>query len=187
MKYQVTKTYGHNLGLSACFRQHRADSHCKFLHGYALSFKLVFEATTLNAKNWVVGFGDLKPVKKYLEDTFDHKTTVAGDDPHYATFLALHEKGLIQMMTVPAIGCESFARMVYNKVASILLETCPTNDVILVSVECREHEGNSAIYIGDDNADHKNNCYRASCPRDTDAAGPNSNETGVGGNTPSGR
>ncbi len=168
MKYQVTKTYGHNLGLSACFRQHRTDSHCRFLHGYALSFKLTFEASTLNAKNWVVGFGDLKPVKKFLEDTFDHKTVVAADDPCRAHFGVLHEAKIIDMITLPRVGCEAFAELVYHKAASILLETQPKNDVKLVSVECREHEGNSAIYIGDDNAEHKEKCYRQRCARDTE-------------------
>jgi 6-pyruvoyltetrahydropterin/6-carboxytetrahydropterin synthase len=40
----VKKTYGHELGLSACFRQHRAKSHCRFLHGYPLSFTFTFAA-----------------------------------------------------------------------------------------------------------------------------------------------
>lgn len=163
MKYQITKTYGHNLGLSACFRQHRTDTHCKFLHGYALSFKLTFEAETLDERHWVVGFGDLKPVKQFLEDTFDHKTLVAHDDPDIELFKQTNDWGLIDMAVVPGVGCESFAKLVYNKVASILLETCPTNGAKLVSVECREHEGNSAIYIGDNNAEHKGQCYRGSC------------------------
>ena len=166
MKYQVTKTYGHNLGLSACFRQHRTDTHCKFLHGYALSFKLTFEASTLDNRNWVVGFGDLKPVKKFLEDTFDHKTVVAADDPCMGTFQNMRDAGVIDMIVLPSVGCESFAKLVYNKVASILLELDQVNDVKLLSVECREHEGNSAIYIGDENAEHKGKCYSRSCPPD---------------------
>ena len=43
MGWQVTKTYGHDLGLSCCFRQWGASSHCRFLHGYALSFSFTFE------------------------------------------------------------------------------------------------------------------------------------------------
>lgn len=163
MKYQVTKTYGHSLGLSACFRQHRTDTHCRFLHGYALSFKLIFEASTLDAKNWVVGFGDLKPVKKFLEETFDHKTVVAVDDPLMELFLHMQEIGLIDMIVLPRVGCEAFAELTYNKVSNILLNLHPENDVKLFSVECREHEGNSAIFIGDNNAEYKGNCYRTSC------------------------
>ena len=167
MKYQVTKTYGHNLGLSACFRQHKTDTHCRFLHGYALSFKLTFEATTLNAKNWVIGFGELKSIKQFLEETFDHKTLVAADDPMLDMLYGLDELGLAQIVQLPKVGCEAFAELVYNKTVSLLLNMNAENDVKLTSVECREHEGNSATYIGDENAEYKGKCYSASCPPDS--------------------
>ena len=48
-KYTSTKTYGHNIGLSAVFRQPHADhSHCRFLHGYSLQFKFVFGCNELD-------------------------------------------------------------------------------------------------------------------------------------------
>ena len=34
--YRSSKTYGHEIGLSAAFRQWRAQSHCRLIHGYAL-------------------------------------------------------------------------------------------------------------------------------------------------------
>ena len=51
MTYKSTKTHGHAIGLSAAFRQWRADSHCKYLHGYALAVKFVFEAGELDARD----------------------------------------------------------------------------------------------------------------------------------------
>ena len=42
--FMVTKHYPHSLGLSACFRQPRADSHCNQLHGYPLAFTFKFAA-----------------------------------------------------------------------------------------------------------------------------------------------
>lgn len=135
--FQSTKTYCHNVGLSACFRQWRATSHCKYLHGYALQVKLVFEGS-LDEKNWVQGFGDLKPVKAWLENTFDHKTLIARDDPNYADFVHAHQKGIIQMVTVEATGCEKFAEMIYDQVLGMGFDK-------LIEVEVREHEGNSAI------------------------------------------
>ena len=76
MTYKSTKTYGHELGLSCCFRQWRAESHCRLLHGYALSIRLVFEAEELDVRNWVVDFGSLKSLKQMFVDTFDHKLLV---------------------------------------------------------------------------------------------------------------
>jgi len=178
VKYQVTKTYGHNLGLSACFRQYKASSHCHYLHGYALSFKLTFEAATLDARNWVIDFGGMRPIKDFLEATFDHKTVVANDDPEYILFKRMDEQNIIDLVTLPRVGCESFAEVVYNKVASILLSLRCGNDAKLISVECREHEGNSAIYIGDENAEHKEKCYRARCTRDIEQSGPESDTAG---------
>ena len=37
------KTYTHSTGHSCAFRQWRADSHCKYVHGYAFRFKVWFE------------------------------------------------------------------------------------------------------------------------------------------------
>ena len=56
-KYQVIKTFGAERGFSCAFRQWRADSDCKFIHGYSLGFKLVLEAETLDDKSWVYDFG----------------------------------------------------------------------------------------------------------------------------------
>ena len=73
-RHLSTKHYGHNIGLSAVFRQPNADhSHCHLLHGYSLAFTFTFGCDELDNKNWAVDFGGLKPLKKWLEDTFDHK------------------------------------------------------------------------------------------------------------------
>ena len=61
MPHYSTKTYGHEEGLSAVFRQPNAThSHCSLLHGYSLGFRLVFSAEVLDDKNWVVDFGGLR-------------------------------------------------------------------------------------------------------------------------------
>ena len=74
MTYISTKTYGHDIGLSCAFRQWKAESHCKYLHGYSLSITFRFMANELDYRNWVVDFGGLKDLKATLEDYFDHKT-----------------------------------------------------------------------------------------------------------------
>lgn len=143
--FQSTKTYNHSVGLSCAFRQWRADSHCKYLHGYALKVNLLFEATELDARNWVVDFGSLKSLKGWLEDTFDHKTLVAEDDPEYGMFRALHERGVIVMRSVPHTGMERVAEMIYEFTEGWLKDNGYSPRVILRTVEVAEHEGNSAI------------------------------------------
>ena len=145
MTYQVTKTYGHELGLSCVFRQHRANSHCKYLHGYALAFDIVFETETLDARNWVIDFGSLKEVKEWLVDMFDHTLLVASDDPMYKELMRLADSGIADIEVVDEIGCEAFAKLVYDFVSAYIA----TNDVACVvrKVTCREHANNSASYI----------------------------------------
>lgn len=142
-----TKTYEHNVGLSACFRQWKAESHCRFMHGYALKVQLTFAAVKgLDVRNWVVDFGGLKPIKAWLEANFDHKTLVAKDDPEIGVFQDLHARGIIDMVLVDAVGCERFAEMIFDHVDAWLRSDPAYRDrVVIASVEVREHEGNSAV------------------------------------------
>lgn len=146
--YLSTKTYGHNIGISAAFRQWRANSHCRFMHGYAFEIRMEFEAHELDGNNWVVDFGALKPIKAWIESTFDHKTLVAQDDPEMETFRDLNERGIIDLMVIPATGCEAFARLIYDNVDTWLYDAGYKPRVKLRMIEVREHGGNSGIYEG---------------------------------------
>lgn len=146
--YKSTKTFGHELGLSCCFRQHRADSHCSLLHGYALAIHIEFGAEELDARNWVVDFGSLKPLKGILEDNFDHKLLVAEDDPMKAELCQLAGLGLAEVIVMPKVGCEAFAEMIFQVADQWLRDAGYGDRVNVCSVEVREHGANSAIYCG---------------------------------------
>ena len=151
MTFQVVKTYGHEEGWSCCFRQHLAThSHCRFLHGYPLSFELTFEAESLDHCNWVIDFGGLKGLKDWLKKTFDHRTLVAEDDPWLNEFQRMHDLGLIDLFVIPSVGCEMFAKYVYDAATSnlkgLFRDQSDAGRVKLVSVKVSEHSGNSAIY-----------------------------------------
>lgn len=143
--YRSTKTYAHSVGLTVAFRQHRAESHCRFLHGYSLEIRLEFEAAELDARNWVVDFGSLKTLKGWLEQTFDHKTLVAEDDPHADWFKSADARGICDVIFVPATGCERFAEMVFEVAETWLVDNGYAPRVRIAKVEVREHAGNSAI------------------------------------------
>ena len=145
LRYQSTKTYGHEIGLTCCFRQWKAESHCRFLHGYAIAVRFVFEAEELDIRNWVVDFGSLKTLKMRLEDTFDHKTLVAEDDPDKGALKSLHDLGVIDMVMVPATGCEKFAELIFETTEIWLKDAGYAPRVWLRSVEVKEHGANSAI------------------------------------------
>lgn len=141
--YRSTKTYGHEQGLSCCFRQWRAThSHCSLLHGYALSVSLEWRAATLDERNWVQDFGDLGKVKEFLKRTLDHKLLVAEDDPQIKMLRELDMKGLASIVILPSVGCEALARYIFEVVSGFT----NTDRVQLCRVEVREHGANSAIY-----------------------------------------
>ncbi len=146
MTYYSTKTYGHNIGLSAVFRQPNADhSHCHLLHGYSLQFKFTFGCKELDNKNWAVDFGGLKPLKKWLEDTFDHKTVIDYNDPHLNDFRILEAKDLCSITVLDGVGAEMFAYHAW-KFADTLIKEATNDRCWCESVECAEHGANSAIY-----------------------------------------
>lgn len=146
MTYISTKTYGHEIGLSACFRQWKAQSHCRFLHGYALAVRLEFEATELDHCNWVVDFGGLKSFKGWLEKTFDHKLLLAEDDPERIKIQHLKNYGVADIVMVPATGCEAFAKLIFECAGIWLKDNGYYPRVRMRSVEVKEHGANSAIY-----------------------------------------
>lgn len=147
MKYVSTKTYK-DLGPVA-YRQWRAESHCRHIHGYSLSFHFEFTADTLDARNWVMDFGGLGPLKDNLEDWFDHTMLVAVDDPERETLLALAAKDLIKVTEVEKTGCEGLATFLYEYINTIFLKNYGEQDRIwCTKVEVRETEKNMAYVTG---------------------------------------
>lgn len=143
MLFESEKTYTHAQGLSCCFRQWRAKSHCQFLHGYSLQITITFRHSQgLDDNNWVMDFGGLKKVKQWLEETFDHKTLIAADDPK---LIEISELSVVDLVVVEHVGCEAFAKMIYDHVMWQLTQ----DHIPYVFVECvevREHQGNAARY-----------------------------------------
>ena len=152
-KFYSTKTYGNDRGLSCAFRQWRSThSHCSLIHGYSIGIKLIFECDTLDERNWVMDFGGLKEFKAWSEHMFDHTLCVAEDDPEFQTLMLL-DGNIADVRVVPAVGCERFAEMCYNKMAEILAKqiadgTALNKTVRVKSAEVFEHGANSAIYEG---------------------------------------
>jgi 6-pyruvoyltetrahydropterin/6-carboxytetrahydropterin synthase len=125
---------------------------CSRIHGYSIGIKLIFECDTLDERNWVHDFGGLAEFKKWSEHMFDHVWLIAEDDPHLEIFLTLPTE-IADIRIVPAVGCERFAEMAYNKMAEILQDQLRRGELLnptvrVKSVEVFEHDANSAIYEG---------------------------------------
>jgi len=147
MAYRSGKTYGHEIGLSCAFRQHKAESHCHFIHGYALSINIEFEANILDNRNWVIDFGGLKELKTLIQETFDHKVVVAEDDPFLDWFRRGDTMGILDLVVMPQVGCEAFAWQVYSMADTWLVDNKQTPRCKIAQVTVREHGANSATFI----------------------------------------
>jgi 6-pyruvoyltetrahydropterin/6-carboxytetrahydropterin synthase len=142
MKFESTKII--ELG-SCAFRQWRADSHCKYIHGYRLVAKFWFECDKLDERNWVVDFGGLKELKQVLEKQFDHTLCISADDPLAEHFQALHTAGAVDLRIMhKGVGIERTAEWCFD-VADAHVRGITNNRCWVGKVEVWEHDKNSAI------------------------------------------
>ena len=150
-KFQSTKLFD---GFSTVFRQWKAEgTHCRFLHGYGVSFRVWFEGE-LDERNWVWDFGGMKRAKntidgknpkEWMDYMFDHTTIVAEDDPGLGGFKTMDELGIIQLRIIPAVGAEQFAKYVFEKLDDFVRQETEGR-VKVAKVEFMEHAKNTAIY-----------------------------------------
>jgi 6-pyruvoyltetrahydropterin/6-carboxytetrahydropterin synthase len=152
-KFQSTKLFD---GYSTVFRQWKAEgTHCRFLHGYGVSFRVWFEGE-LDERNWVWDFGGMKRAKgtidgmnpkAWMDYMFDHTLIIAADDPGISGFKTMEKLEIAQVRVIPATGAEQFAKYIFEKLNTFVQEETE-NRVKVVRVEFMENNKNTAIYEG---------------------------------------
>ena len=150
-KYQSNKVFD---GFSTVFRQWKAETtHCRFIHGYGISFKVYFEGE-LDERNWVWDFGGMKRAKTlidgkqpkaWMDFIFDHTLVIAEDDPWLDAFKQMDEAGVAQVRIIPATGAEKFSEYIFNKLNKFV-KTETDNRVRVTKVKFMEHGKNAAYY-----------------------------------------
>ena len=131
---------------STAFRQPRANSHCRFIHGYQLKARVTFACNELDENNWVFDFGGLKKLKTVYREQFDHTLVVASDDPEIETLKHLGVSNLAQLRIMPGgVGIERFAEWCFN-IADKFVDEVTDGRVWVSKVTVYEHENNSASY-----------------------------------------
>ena len=150
-KFQSSKIFD---GFSTVFRQWKAeDTHCRFLHGYGISFKVYFEGE-LDDRNWVWDFGGMKRAKTridglqpkaWMDYMFDHTVIIAEDDPDVQAFIQMGQAGVAQVRIIPATGAEKFAEYIYSNINEFV-KTETDGRVRVTKVKFMEHGKNAAYY-----------------------------------------
>ena len=150
-KFQSSKVFD---GFSTVFRQWKAkETHCRFVHGYGISFKVYFEGE-LDHRNWVWDFGGMKRAKTlidgkqpkaWMDYMFDHTMIIAEDDPEVEAFKQMDAAGVAQVRVIPATGAEKFAEYIYTKLNDFV-KTETDGRVRVTKVKFAEHGKNAAYY-----------------------------------------
>ena len=150
-KFQSSKVFDR---FSTVFSQWKATTtHCRFVHGYGISFKVYFEGD-LDERNWVWDFGGMKRAKtkidgkspkEWMDYMFDHTLVVAEDDPELKAFQQMDTAGVAQVRVIPATGAEKFAEYIYTKLNKFV-DTETEGRVRVTKVKFMEHGKNAAYF-----------------------------------------
>ena len=133
---------------------HRApnhDGHCRFIHGHNWSVEVVFESAADDANGFVVDFGKMDFIKKYL-DEFDHALVLAVDDPAAAALQAA-EKSLgfkfMKLILVESTSSEGLAKHFYEKFSAAISKSqdLSARGARVNRVRVFEDGKNSAVYL----------------------------------------
>jgi 6-pyruvoyltetrahydropterin/6-carboxytetrahydropterin synthase len=131
----------------------RNSRKCSWCHGYSRYIQFIFDGEP-DERGWVYDFGDLKFVKEWLEENWDHKTLVSSDDPKLDLLKQMDREEVIQLTIIPAKdgwgpGIEGCCKWVYDVINPLIVEK--TNGrVRICKVEIWEHEFNTASYTPSD-------------------------------------
>lgn len=139
-----TKTF---TNLPCAHRQWRHKGDCALVHGYSRSFLFMFASHTQDACGFVVDFGQLKWLRDWLEEKFDHTLLLCSDDPLLPAFRRLEADGAARIVVMPyGVGMEGTAQYVCEYTDAELRKR--TNGRAWVcSVQARENDKNSAVYV----------------------------------------
>lgn len=156
--FTVTKTYR---DLPAAHRQPHHKGHCSLIHGHNWAFDITFACSHRDENGFVLDVGEIKFVKEWLEEIFDHTLLLNTDDPWLPYFKGeLHgfdeeireriQKGFAKIIVVPNCGMEGLARHVYEHVQALLevnmKDDCRNRALRVLSVTCWEDSKNRATY-----------------------------------------
>lgn len=121
---------------------------CASLHGYDRSVHFEFEGYP-DEQGWIFPFGELKPVKEFLEYYFDHTSLLPANDPRLEEIpLKMKQPGGIlgTIRVLPyGVSMEMSSLFVWEHVNTWMYEET-AGRVLVTRVEIKEHERNSGIF-----------------------------------------
>jgi len=136
---------------------------CSSVHGYDRSVKITF-AGQVDEMGWIVPFGELKSVKKFLEYYFDHTTVIPANDPRLDAFKEVNEMTeppMFKLRVLPyGVSMEMSSRFIWEQVNPFILNVTDGRCWV-EKVESIEHDSNSAyVEVTEEEARHQDKVKR---------------------------
>lgn len=131
-------------------RQHKHDGHCALIHGHNWTITLTFACSETDANGFVIDFGKLKYLKKWIDENLDHACLFNESDSE-RTALISQFGHLFKTYTVPNTSCEGLAVHLHS-VFDPMVRKQTDDRVWIVEIEIEEDSKNSANYRPDSRA-----------------------------------
>lgn len=121
---------------------------CSATHGYDRSVKMTF-AGEADDMGWIVPFGELKPIKAFLEYYFDHTAVFPANDPRVNEIIKISESTyppLFVYRILPyGVSMEMSALFIWEQ-CNPFIHTMTNGRCYIETVECIEHDSNAASF-----------------------------------------
>jgi 6-pyruvoyltetrahydropterin/6-carboxytetrahydropterin synthase len=125
-------------------RQHKHDGHCAFIHGHNWSITVGFGCRELDENGFVVDFGKLKFLKRWIDENLDHACVFCEDDPMMESLLKVGAN-LWKPYVMKNGSCEGMAQHL-SEVFNPLVSQASAGRAFVTSVEVTEDSRNSATF-----------------------------------------
>lgn len=124
---------------------------CSSIHGYDRSVEFTFSGQ-VDDNGWIIPFGELKPIKAFLEYYFDHVTVLPADDLRVddIPLEMIQPGGILGTLRVLPYGVsmEMSSLFIWEHVNPYIVDL--TGKRVYVSkVQCFEHERNTGFVTAD--------------------------------------
>lgn len=153
MIFKSTKSYfnfpcSHQQWMDYDYTGEPGTGQCAQTHGYSREFHFEFTSTEPDAYGWVVGFGHLKEIKRWLDFMFDHTSLWEAGDPRIEKVKAINKEmtpNLYNMRILPSgVSMEQTALFMLIHLQKFIVDL--TDERCWISkLEVRENEKNSGI------------------------------------------
>lgn len=126
-------------------RQHRHDGHCALIHGHNWSITITFGCHEPDENGFVVDFGKLKFLQRWIDENLDHACVFSDEDPMMKALLQVGGRAIWKPYVVKNCSCEGMAQHLFD-VFNPLVQDASSGRAFVTAIEVVEDSKNSAMF-----------------------------------------